>query len=141
MTLPPLHHRLVRGSDRETLLAMRKECGWGMDRIDSYLHEPNMATYLFYRDSAAGEEVPVGMGCLTFDLPKDPDMASRERGIIAISKPGVVKSGPELIPCSQRLCVQQGTWIWRRQPDFQHPRRHCRTGAPRKDTRSGHKTV
>jgi hypothetical protein len=86
MTLPSLHHRRVRESDRETLLAMRKECGWGTDRIDSFLFEPSMTTYHFYRESEAGEEVPVGMGCLTFDLPKDPDMASRERGIIAISK-------------------------------------------------------
>lgn len=86
MTLTPLNHRRVRESDRETLFAMRKACGWGTDRIDSYLSEPTLATYLFYRTSDGQEEIPVGMGCLTFDLPKDPDMASRERGTIAISE-------------------------------------------------------
>ncbi|GHJ85464.1 hypothetical protein NliqN6_1866 [Naganishia liquefaciens] len=91
MTHAPLHHRRARESDRETLLAMRKECGWGTDRLDKYLYDPTMATYIFYRTANEDEgrkeheEIPIGMGCLTFDLPEDPDMASRARGNIALT--------------------------------------------------------
>lgn len=86
MTLPAIQHRRVTESDRDTLLSMRKSCGWGSNRIDSYLSEPTMATYLFYRSSEDGQEQPVGMGCLVFDLPEDPAMASRETRTIAIGK-------------------------------------------------------
>ncbi|KAJ9103687.1 hypothetical protein QFC20_004690 [Naganishia adeliensis] len=85
MTLPAIQHRRVTESDRDTLLSMRKSCGWGSNRIDSYLSEPTMATYLFYCSSEDGQEQPVGMGCLVFDLPGDPAMASREKGTIAIA--------------------------------------------------------
>ena len=102
MTLAPLQHRRARESDRETLLAMRKECGWGSDRIDKYLYDSDMATYLFYRtinDEAEAEEkeIPVGMGCLTFDLSDDPDMASRERGNIALSESTLLTPSTNLI--------------------------------------------
>lgn len=87
MTLATLEHRRVSEADRETLLSMRKSCGWGMDRIDSYLFEPTWATYLFYRSSKDGQrEHPVGMGCLVFELSEDPDMANRETDTIAIGE-------------------------------------------------------
>lgn len=87
MTLPSLQHRRATDADRETLLAMRKSCGWGTERIDSYISEPSWVTYLFFRptEDSKGEE-PVGMGCLVFDIPGDPTMANREDGIIAISE-------------------------------------------------------
>lgn len=88
MTLPAIQHRRVTESDRDTLLSMRKSCGWGSNRIDSYLSEPTWATYLFYRSSEDGQEQPVGMGCLVFDLPDDPAMASWETGTIAIGEHG-----------------------------------------------------
>lgn len=92
MTLPTIQHRRVTESDRDTLLSMRKSCGWGSNRIDSYLHEPTWTTYLFYRASEDGREQPVGMGCLVFDLPEDPEMASKETGTIAIGEALVTES-------------------------------------------------
>jgi hypothetical protein len=87
MTLTTLQYRRVTDADRETLLAMRKSCGWGTDRIDSYISEPSWVTYLFFRPNEDGKgEQPVGMGCLVFDIPGDPTMANREEGVIAISK-------------------------------------------------------
>ncbi|WWD01749.1 hypothetical protein V866_008695 [Kwoniella sp. B9012] len=80
-----LSYRLAQENDRQLLLDLRKECGWGAPKIQKYLGDPDRPFCIFLLERENGQVEEVGMGGWCLDMPEDQDTASRERRIVYLS--------------------------------------------------------
>lgn len=80
---PPtaLGYRLAKtDEDLEILKQLRTECGWGMAKLVDNWGSPDRKLCIFTREvgePGSGEVETVGMGGWVFELPDDPEAASR----------------------------------------------------------------
>ncbi|WWC85194.1 uncharacterized protein L201_000053 [Kwoniella dendrophila CBS 6074] len=85
VTLPAnqgtLSYRIATEDDRQLLLDLREECGWGKEKINAYLGNPDRPFCIFYLD----KHTVVGMGGWIIHNPNDLEAANREKGSVYIS--------------------------------------------------------
>lgn len=76
---PPLSYRLAKGNvDLDILRQFRRECGWGMAKLEDNWGSPDRQMCVFTAPVGEhGEMEDVGMGGWVFEMPDDPEVASR----------------------------------------------------------------
>lgn len=80
-----LRIRIATIEDRELLLSLRLECGWGGDKVQLNLGKDNYPYCIF--TLGPDETQVVGMAGWVLELEKDPETASRERKTVYLSEP------------------------------------------------------
>ncbi|WVW83492.1 hypothetical protein I302_105513 [Kwoniella bestiolae CBS 10118] len=84
-TKSTLSFRIAQEEDRQLLLDLRRECGWGAPKIQQFLGYPDRPFCIFLLERESGEVEEVGMGGWCLDMDDDQETASRQRGIVYIS--------------------------------------------------------
>lgn len=80
MTMAALGYRLATEADYELLRQLRKECGWGIEKLELSWGSPDWRFCVLTLEGG-----DVGMGGWALDLPQEPEAASRETKTVHLS--------------------------------------------------------
>ena len=86
-----LYLRLANQQDLPLLRDMRKECGWGVEKLEKQFGSDDWSFCIFLKE-IGGETHEVGMGGWCLDNPRDQGLASRLDRTVYLSESIVLDS-------------------------------------------------